>query len=59
MHSCKSHDHLLGLELADSADVADALEVDVLIGSDCYWNLVTVRVIKGNNRLTAIDTKVR
>ena len=31
--SIESHDHLLGLELADSADASD-----VLIGSDCYWS---------------------
>ena len=56
--SIESHDHLLGLELADSADASDVLEVDVLIGSDCYWSLVTGRVIRGDNGPTAIHTKV-
>ena len=35
------YDHRLGLELADSADAEDVLEVDVLFGSDHSWSLVT------------------
>jgi hypothetical protein len=35
--------HLRGLELADSAEFGDVLEVDVLIGCDLYWSLVTGR----------------
>ena len=35
-HSGERYDHLWGLELADSADTSDILEVDVLIGSDSY-----------------------
>ena len=58
-HSSKIHDHLFGLDLADSADDSDVLEVDVLIGSYCYLNLVTGKVIKGDNRSTAIHAKVR
>ena len=42
--------------MADSANSSDVLEVDVLVGSDCYWSLVTGRVIKGGP--TAILTKV-
>ena len=48
----------MGLELADSADSDDVLEVDVLIGSDWYWNLVTGRVIRGKSGPIAIHTKV-
>ena len=40
-HSGECYDHLLGLELADSAGACDVLEVDVLIGSDSYWDLAT------------------
>ena len=58
-HSNKFHDHLSGLELANSADASYVLEVNVLIGSNCYWNLVSGRVIKGYNRPTAIHTKIR
>lgn len=56
-HSRESYDHLLGLKLADSADVEDALEVDVLFGSDFYWKLVTGRVVKGKSGPTAIHTR--
>ena len=56
--SGECQEHLLGLELADSADSDDVLEVDVLIGSDWYWNLVTERVIRGKSGPIAIHTKV-
>ena len=57
--SSENHSHLLGLELADTADASDTLETDMLIGSDCYWSLVTGRIIKGENGPTAIHTKAR
>ena len=56
--SQERYDHLIGLELADSADTSDALEVDVLIGSDWYWNLATGKVIRGRSGPIAIHTKV-
>ena len=52
------YDHLTGLELADSAGASDNLEVDILIGSDWYWNLATGRVIRGRSGPIAIHTKV-
>ena len=52
------HEHLLGLELADSANASEMLEVDMLTGSDWYWNLVTRRVARRENGPTAIHTKV-
>ena len=57
-HSRECYDHLLGLELADSAGVDDVLEVDVLIGSDLYWTLATGRVLRGRSGPMAIHTKV-
>ena len=56
--SRESYDHLRGLELADSADAGDTLEVNMLIGSDVYWDLVTGRVLRGRCGPTAVDTKV-
>ena len=44
--SSEHHDHLLGLELADSPDASDLLEVDVLIGSDSHWSFITGRLIQ-------------
>ena len=53
-HSRDHYDHLLGIELADSADIWDILEVNMLIGSDFYWNLVTGRVWSGRSVQTKI-----
>lgn len=52
------YDHLLGIKLADSADIGDVLEVDLLIGSDFYWSLVTGRVRRGRSGPMAIHTKI-
>ena len=57
-HSGESHNHLLGLELANPANTSDVLEIDVLMGSNCYWNLVTRRVIGRDKGPTTIHTKV-
>ena len=48
----------MGLKPADTVDISDKFEVDMLIGSDLCWSLVTGRVIKGKNEPTAIHTKV-
>ena len=37
----ETYDHLVDLELADSASAEDCLEVDALIMLDVYWSLVT------------------
>ena len=39
--------HLAGLQLADSADTHDCLEVELLIELNYYWNLVTEDVRNG------------
>ena len=46
------------LELADSSLGDDNLEVDILIGSDQYYKLVTGEVIQQCNGLTAIRTRL-
>ena len=53
-----ARDHLQGIDLADSANVGDTLEVDMLIGSDFYWSLVTGEVRRGSSGPTAIQTRV-
>ena len=55
----KQNPHIAGLELADWADQGSKLEVDVLIWSDYYWDLVTGAVSKSNGGPTAIHTKMR
>ena len=57
-YSRQSCDHLVGLELADSAEMSDVIEIDVLIGSDMYWDFVSGEVIRGDCGPTAIHTKV-
>ena len=57
-HARDDYDHLLGIDLADSADIGDVLEVDMLIGSDFYWSLVTGRVRRGRSGPMAIHTRI-
>ena len=40
-HTRNHYDYLLEIDLADFARIGDTLEVDMLIGSDFYWRLVT------------------
>ena len=44
---CQDYEHLANLDLADSVNASDYLEVDLLVGSDHYWSLVTGRVRRG------------
>ena len=46
---CKKYGNLTDLELADTASALDHLEVDLLLGSDLYWNLVTGKVWRGRS----------
>ena len=43
----EKYHHLLNLDLADFSRVGDELQVDALIGSDHYWQMVTGQVIQG------------
>ena len=47
-----------GLEFADYSDGKSSLQVDVLIGSDYYWELVTGSVCRSEQGPTAIHTKL-
>ena len=57
-HCKERYGHLRGIRLADEAEDVEVLKVDVLIGSDDYWNLVTGRVKKARERPKAIDSRV-
>ena len=50
--------HLRGLELADYGTGEDNVEVDILVGSDQYWSLVSGRVVRGKLGPAAIETKL-
>ncbi len=51
-----SYEHLLELRLADSSDGNATMEVDLLVGSDYYWELTTGRVSRGEDG--AVETKL-
>jgi len=50
--------HLAKLDLADSSDGESSWEVDMLVGSDFYWDLVTGGVSRGSQGPVAIHTKL-
>ena len=54
----REYAHLSGLELADYSRGTDAGEIDVLIGSDFYWKLVTGEVRHGVVGPVAIYSKL-
>ena len=51
------YEHLHGLELADN-DPEEQSPIDILIGSDCYWTIVTGQTIIGDQGPVAIDSKL-
>ena len=53
-----THTHLKGFKLADDCTGDHDVVVDILVGSDQYWNLVSGRVIRGEDGPTAIQTKL-
>lgn len=50
--------HLSQLDLADTMDSRTPMDVDVLIGSDVYWSLVTGEIVRGKCGPVAINTKL-
>ena len=50
--------HLVGLNLADPSDGSSSSEIDILIGSDQYWELVTGETRRGDFGPVAINTKM-
>ena len=49
--------HISGLDLADPHFSGENLDVNILIGSDHYWEVVTGNVMRGVCEPTAIETK--
>ena len=47
-----------GLDLDDHSDGEGRLQVDMLIGSDYYWDIVTGRICKIDGGPTAVHTKL-
>lgn len=56
---CKErYDHLMGLELADNSDGVSEMGIDVLIGSDYYWEVATGRISRGQSGPIAVHTRL-
>ena len=51
-------DHLTSLDLADNSDGHSRLQVDILVGSDQYWNLTTGEIRRGDSGPVAIETEL-
>ena len=54
----KMYKHLNGIHLADYSTGPEPAEVDILIGSDQYWPIVTEEVRRGESGPTALRTKL-
>ena len=52
----ESYAHLAGLPLADASDGSDDLEVDVLLGCDYYWSIITGKTKRGKDGPVAVQT---
>ena len=53
----EKYSQLSNLELADYSSGNEELNIDILIGSEYYWRLVTGEVIRGDDGSTAVHTK--
>lgn len=51
-------DHLVSLDLADPSDGSPHLDVDILIGSDQYWDLASGETRRGCSGPVAISTEL-
>ena len=52
------YDYLADLDIADYSCGTEQLEVDMLIGSDHYWKLVTGKLISRSDGPTAVHTRL-
>ena len=52
----EGYTHLAGLLFANALDGSDALEVDVLLGCDYYWSIITGKTKRGKNGPIAVQT---
>ena len=56
--SVDMYPHLATLNLADDSTGDSTMEIDILIGSDYYWELVTGETCRGSNGPIAIHTRL-
>ena len=58
VHANVTHAHLRGLKLADYSTGEDDIMVDILVGSDQYWQLVSGKVLQGQDSPMAIQMRL-
>ena len=54
----EKYSHLSKLDLVDVSNGEAQLEIDVLIGSDYYWELTTGKIRRGQSGPVAIHTRL-
>ena len=54
----ETYKYISKLELADHCYGEDVLNIDMLIGSDQYWDLITGNVVRKANGPTAVHTRL-
>ena len=54
----RNYSHLSSLDIADMAQDIGSDTIEVLIWSDYYWQLVSGRVIRGDDGPVALHTKL-
>ena len=54
----KTFPHLTSLTLADTHPADVPLNVDMLVGSDFYWQVTTGETIRGQTGPVAVNTKL-
>ena len=57
-HAKEHYEYFTKLDLADHSSDAEQIEVDMLIGCDHYWKLVTGKVISKGEGPTALHTRL-
>jgi len=54
----ENYEHLRNLKLADSNPTNSGLKIDVLVGSDFYWDFLTNEVKRGEEGPVAVNSKL-
>ena len=54
----ETFDHLMQLHIADMSAGTNSMEIDVLIGSDYYWELVTGKIRTSECGPIAVNTQM-
>ena len=54
---CATNKHLVSLDLADTSSARASMDVDLLIGPDCSWTLVTGEIRRGDAGPVAMHTR--